>query len=70
MFEYILVSNLKFISLIFCTFSTFQEHKLDVKVMLEVYENNMIQFMSPQDHQDDFFVPEATEAELAEHRNQ
>ena len=41
-----------------------------MKVMVEVYTDNMIKFMSPQDHADDFFVPEAKEAEEEEHRKQ
>ena len=44
-------------------FPFLQERKLTLEVMVEVYSDNMILFMGPQDHQDEFFVPEAKAAE-------
>ena len=38
--------------------------------MVEVYSDNEIKFMGPQERQDEFFVPEAKAAETDEHRNQ
>ena len=47
-----------------------QENKLEAYPMVEVYEKDVVHFLAPLDHQEEFFVPETKQGDLAEHKEQ